>query len=206
MDIKKIYTSRNFGDFKIVNYVNSKNIIIEFLCTGYKLKTYKSCILEGAVKDKLHPSVSGVGFIGVGLFTSKSISYEVWTGMIKRCYCPKAQKKKPTYVGCSVVSDWHNFQVFALWFYKNHIKGYDLDKDIKIKGNKVYGPDTCLFVTRKANAIEAHAGTYIFTSPNGERVEVYNLSEFCRGRGLLLQSMSKVQLGQRSHHKGWVKS
>lgn len=107
-------------------------------------------------KDRLNPSIYGVGFIGIGKFKSckgksKSKIYQTWQHMLARCYCNKTQKIQPTYIGCTVCIEWHNFQNFAEWHQKNYIDGFFLDKDIKRPGNKVYSPDNCLFVPSSIN-------------------------------------------------------
>jgi hypothetical protein len=38
-----------------------------------------------------------------------------------------------------------------MWFDEHYIERYDLDKDILIRGNKVYSPETCCFVPHKLN-------------------------------------------------------
>ena len=83
--------------------------------------------------------------------------------------------------------------------------GKHLDKDIKVKGNKVYSPENCDFVTPAENVVEANAKRYKFVSPSGVVTDVYNLSEFCRDNGLTQGNMSSVHEGKRKQHKGWVK-
>ncbi|MFT8312942.1 MAG: hypothetical protein ABF633_01660 [Clostridium sp.] len=84
-------------------------------------------------------------------------AYQTWSNMMTRCYNKKWQEKFPTYIGCSVCDEWHDYQVFAKWFYDNYyiINGHrmDLDKDILIKGNKIYSPNTCVFVPHFINAL-----------------------------------------------------
>ena len=41
--------------------------------------------------------------------------YTKWTGMLKRCYSPQYQEKHPTYVECTVTSEWLFFSVFKSW-------------------------------------------------------------------------------------------
>lgn len=80
--------------------------------------------------------------------------YYTWRNMLERCYDSKCQEKYPTYIGCSVCDEWLNFQVFAEWYETNHPKDcnkYHLDKDLKALGNKVYSPETCLFVPTAVN-------------------------------------------------------
>lgn len=93
---------------------------------------------------------------GVGINDSigkiaKSRAYRTWSHMLERCYCAATQKKKPTYIGCSVVSEWHLFSVFERWMLSQNWQGMELDKDILYPGNKVYGPNTCVFVPLALN-------------------------------------------------------
>lgn len=37
--------------------------------------------------------------------------------------------------------------------WKPHMEGWHLDKDILLKGNKVYSPETCAFVPAKINSL-----------------------------------------------------
>lgn len=79
--------------------------------------------------------------------------YRVWRGMINRCYDTKTQKRNPMYIGCVIDERWRHFSSFFEWYNQNYQDVYDLDKDILIKGNKVYGPDTCCFVPHLINSI-----------------------------------------------------
>ena len=111
--------------------------------------------------DKLSPSILGIGILGIGKYNSKHKFYEIWRGILKRCYCESTQKRQPTYIGCSVDEKWLNFQNFAEWCEQNYIDGFVLDKDILFKGNKIYGPDTCCFVPNEINLL--------FTKSNKKR-------------------------------------
>lgn len=80
-------------------------------------------------------------------------AYFTWKGIIERCYNEKRLEKFPTYRGCSVCEEWKRFSVFEKWFYENFIDDNALDKDILVKGNKIYSPDTCCFVPKEINNI-----------------------------------------------------
>ena len=80
-------------------------------------------------------------------------SYRTWVQMLKRCYSKEFLDRQPTYCGCSVCEEWWSFSNFKEWFDENYIEGYSLDKDIRIKGNKVYSPDTCCFVPNEINVL-----------------------------------------------------
>ena len=93
---------------------------------------------------------------------SKDPANKKWREMIRRCYDKKYFGEKKTYADCSVCEEWRDYKRFKDWFYnpKNGYKeGYQLDKDILIKGNKIYSPDTCCFVPPEINSliINAHA-------------------------------------------------
>ena len=105
-----------------------------------------------------------------------------------------------------MVAEWHNFQVFAKWFDENYMEGFQLDKDIKIEGNKIYSSGTCLFVSPTNNKVKARAKTFNFVSPLGDVVGIYNLAEFCRENELNKSNMYQVHFGRISHHKQWRKA
>ena len=117
---------------------------------------------KGNIKCPYDKSVYGVGYIGEGEYkvsengrTTKC--YNVWRGMLRRCYDEEFHKKKPTYKGCSAYEEWLNFQNFAKWYDKNYyeIDGEKmcLDKDILVKHNKIYSPETCIFVPERINTL-----------------------------------------------------
>lgn len=111
-------------------------------------------------KSKVHARPNLVQ--GVGISDSPHLvkvngkvlkSYRVWSSMLLRCYSVSYQKKRPTYIGCSVTKEWHSFKNFEKWFLENYTEGYALDKDILFPGNKIYGPETCVFVPQKLNSL-----------------------------------------------------
>ena len=159
---EKVYHSNSFGTFIVKDYLNAKNVDIEFTDTGYRNTVEAVAIRGGRLRDNLLPTVKGVGYVGICNY--KPVvdvkCYEVWEGMLERCYCSKYQSKQPTYIGCSVDSYWHNFQNFAKWFYEesNYSKGLYLDKDILVQGNKIYSPENCIFVSRAVNNLFTERG------------------------------------------------
>ena len=79
--------------------------------------------------------------------------YSLWQSMLKRCYSHKYQLTKPTYIGCTVCTEWLSFMNFRAWILTQAWEGNHLDKDIKIKGNKVYAPHLCMYVPAALNTI-----------------------------------------------------
>jgi hypothetical protein len=79
--------------------------------------------------------------------------YSTWYEMLRRCYSFKSQAKNPTYIGCTVTEEWLTFSNFKAWMETQDWKGKDLDKDILIQGNKIYSPETCIFVSSTINTL-----------------------------------------------------
>ena len=153
----KVFASTNSGDFKVVEYIDQKNVVIEFLYTGTRLVARIGNILNGLVKDRMYPSVYGVGITGekIPVVDGKRCKQrEVWVRMLDRCY--SKGKDKPTYEGCSVSENFKYYPFFKEWCEKQigfDVKGFALDKDILVKGNKVYSEDACVFVPQEINNI-----------------------------------------------------
>lgn len=81
--------------------------------------------------------------------------YVRWNSMLKRCYSESSHLQRPTYKDCTVCNEWLTFSNFKSWMEKQDWKGKHLDKDILIQENKVYSPETCIFVTQDINLLLA---------------------------------------------------
>ncbi len=146
----------------IISYVNATNCDIQFDDGCIVTELYYANVVKGRVRNPYHPSVFGVGYMGIGEFKSSSQGkhtkiYKTWVNMLKRCYHEKSKPKTPTYDGVTVHKTWHNFQIFAEWCFitlnLEYMQKWELDKDILIKGNKIYSPETCCFVPRFINTL-----------------------------------------------------
>lgn len=84
--------------------------------------------------------------------------YETWRDMLTRCYSAKWQGRNQTYKGCTVSEEWLTFSNFRKWMIVQDWEGLQLDKDLLIEGNKVYGPETCVFVTQTVNNFTIDSG------------------------------------------------
>lgn len=157
-------TYNNYGSkIKIIKCLNSKDIIVEFE-NGYTAKCDYGNFKRGNVKSPYDKSVYNHGFVGEGEYETwdkenkvNTKHYKTWIQMMRRCYSEKALIKNPTYKGCTVCEEWHNFQNFAKWFDENYyeVDGETmcLDKDILHKSNKIYSPNTCCFVPERINKL-----------------------------------------------------
>ena len=191
---------------------HTKKVKIRFLATGSEKIVYRETIRRGNLKDDHLPSVVGVGFVGTGDYSHKTHSklYDHWASMLKRCY--SCSDVNPSYVGCSVVEEWHNFQTFACWAMKNGFEeGLHLDKDIKVPGNKIYGPNTCLFVTARENIdekntryVESAAQEYMLIKiSSGDVILGKNKNDFIRKNNLNRNFFSMLERGIHRTSKGY---
>ena len=77
--------------------------------------------------------------------------YSRWNDMLARCYTTSYKQRFPTYEGCCVCKEWLTFSNFKAWMEKQDWEGKELDKDLLVPRNKVYSPETCVFVDKRVN-------------------------------------------------------
>lgn len=158
------------GKIKILDYTPGKRlpnnkrkhprVTIKFIESGWVSNVQVCNIMTGKIRDFRKKTVYGVGYLDTDIkipMRGNSIirrAYDLWANMLKRCY----GGYKTCYEGCTVDVRWHSFKNFLNSI--QELEGYDkwergenmhLDKDIKVKGNKVYSADTCMFVTAHDN-------------------------------------------------------
>lgn len=82
--------------------------------------------------------------------------YCLWKHMLERCFSNNFKQKHQTYNDVTCCNDWLYMTKFIEDVSKLKgygLKGWQLDKDILVKGNKVYSKDTCCFVPKEVNYI-----------------------------------------------------
>ena len=156
------FETNNSGRCFIFEYKNSEDVLVMFeeypsivKCSLYNLK-------KGKVKNPYRPNFNGKGYMGVGSYSfSNRKHYQLWTNMLIRAYDANFKRKCPSYRDVEVCEEWLNFQNFAKWCDDQKFfnakdesgKSYHLDKDILVKGSKVYSPKTCCFVPNALNQL-----------------------------------------------------
>lgn len=141
-----------------------------------------SIALKNKVNDfRRQTKCQGIGICDVPFSTYSSgrvqRAYSLWSGILSRCFDESVKEKHPTYKDCTISNEWLYFSNFLKWSdnpINGYIDGHQLDKDILIKGNKVYSSDTCCFVPRELNTLltksNATRGAYpIGVSKRGKR-------------------------------------
>ena len=94
-------------------------------------------------------------------YSNISKEYATWRGVIGRCY-HRTENRKIAYArynGCSVSEFFKHYSNFYEWSNNQvgfGLDGFDLDKDLLIKGNRQYHEDVCVFIPSEINtAIQA---------------------------------------------------
>lgn len=147
---------------------------------------------KGNVKNPNHKTVFGRGYFGQGKYISVGEhlkTYITWRGMMGRCYDPTYHAIQPTYIGCSVAEEWHNYQNFAKWHEENYVEGWQLDKDYHMKGNKIYSPETCVFIPQEVNSLITNGAATRGQYPVGV------IKKINRFQATLSKDGTKVNLG-----------
>lgn len=159
----KEFETNSFGRCFIIDYAGVNDVKVAFYDPFCIVKCSMLNLKRGAVANPMKPTVYGKGYLGVGNHSSNSNVrlYKLWKNMLERVYCLKTRYRRQSYEDIEVCEDWHNFQNFAEWclaqehFFSKDSEGrcYQLDKDILLKGNKIYSPDTCCFVPLEINTL-----------------------------------------------------
>lgn len=128
--------------------------------------------------NKWKRTMLGIGYLGCSdaEATMDNCIYSKWANMLQRCYDENAHKLKPYYAPCTVDIEWHNFSNYREWHKENMMcdRKVDLDKDILIQGNKVYGSETCTLIPHFTNTVfeERGANTNITLNRETEKYDV----------------------------------
>lgn len=150
---------------KIVEYIDFNNITVEFQDEHKaKIHTNYKHFLSGQVKNPYHPTIFNVGILGDKLPAKENgkitKEYNTWSSMLRRCFDEKYKNKKPTYKDVTCCKEWLLFDNFYEWLHdqKNFKKWlsndkWSIDKDILVKNNKIYSPETCCLVPNKINSL-----------------------------------------------------
>lgn len=153
-----IFNSNDGSSCVVVDSPKGRKALVRFRDSrSHEAWIYKTNLARGELKNPYHPSLCGIGFVGVGDFGSWGKGkvcpvYSRWANMLKRCY--ETGEKHGSYEGCWVSTEWHDLQEFGKWIVSQPLWGRedcDVDKDLLCTGNKVYSPQSCLLVPSRLN-------------------------------------------------------
>lgn len=155
-----------YGDMmEIIEYNNAKDIIVEFQ-DKYKgrVHTRWNDFNVGNTKNPYSISVFDVGITGNKYKTTKNgkkiKEYDTWYDILRRSYSKIIKNKNCTYQTVTCCDEWLLYDNFYEWLsnqenFNNWLNGnrWAVDKDILVKGNKIYSPDTCVLVPSYVNSL-----------------------------------------------------
>ena len=188
---------------KCVYYKNAANIIIEFQ-DNYKEIVVSSwdCFKRGQIYNPYGPSIFGVGIVGKKYPTKingkETKEFYTWKHIIERCHSSSYKEKNRSYKKAKCCDEWLLYENFYEWIHSqsNFDKWYDLersaiDKDILVKGNKMYSPNTCCLVPININELflrkEFNRGGYpigVWYDENRKKFCAKSRNGFCSSKFL----------------------
>jgi len=129
-----------------------------------------------------------VGIKDVGKYSFNCEAYMVWYSMLRRVYSTVSLAKMKTYEGCRICEEWLYYQNFAEWYYSHppYMLEFELDKDLLFKGNRLYSPDTCVFIPTCINSFLSLTNSLRGANPVGvsfhKRIKKFQ-AQITRGNG-----------------------
>lgn len=146
--------------------------------------------------------VFGVGVNDADYVTEKRINgkcvicpfYLSWRNMLQRCYSKNYQERQPTYKDCSVCEEWLTFSKFKEWMDSQYWYMMQLDKDLLVKGNKVYSPETCIFISRQLNT---------FTTESSAKRGEFPIGVYFNKKNERLHSQCNNPFTKKEEHLGY---
>lgn len=158
--INRIFNTKEGYQIKVITFNSYSDVTVEFQDKWkYVTHTTWGHCKEGAVRNKYHPNQYG-GIVGDIRPYKNCKEYQIWYNILTRCYDDNFHSKSPTYSCCEVCEEWKYYWNFYDWLhsqsnFQQWLNGatWAVDKDILIKNNKIYSPQTCCLVPREINNI-----------------------------------------------------
>ena len=197
----KEFTTNRCGKCIVVDYVDRHNVYVAFKDYQNVVNCRLCNLMKGEVTNPLQPLRYGKGYLGIGRhsFKDKKVA-SLWSGIMTRSFNLNFKGKYPTYKDVEVCEEWLNFQNFAEWcynqkfffFFDKNNEPYELDKDILVRGNKVYSPKTCTFVPKEINNLFKFSNRQNKKNPLGVHLKK-SLNKF--GASCKNSNGSKIHIG-----------
>lgn len=144
--------------YEVIDYSGALNVTIKFDDGSIRENISKTDVEKGCVKNWYRKYDHG-RYLGEPIEHSVR-TIRIWSGMFDRCYNKNELLKHPNYIGCEICEEWFCFNNFAKWYNDNQWGNellLEVDKDIRIKRNKIYSPNTCILAPHRINALFVHS-------------------------------------------------
>ena len=164
----RVFKTNNYGDVVVLEYNNTRDVTIKFLNTNNVRSVGMSELKKGEVRDNEAFPVYKVGVMDIPNELKRGKprpkEYSIWNGVRQRCYNENIRYCSPTYQGVEMSENFKKYSYFKEWCNKQvgfDQEGWQLDKDILVKGNKLYSEDTCCFVPPEINCAITNKKVYV---------------------------------------------
>lgn len=160
--LNRVFSTNEGYEIKVISFNSYSDVTVEFQDKWKQVvhTTWGHC-KSGNVKNRYHPNKYG-GIVG-DIRPSKTVNkmskeYIAWYNILVRCYEEKIYNKYQSYEQCEICEEWKYYWNFYDWLHSqsNFEKwkngtSWAVDKDIIIKNNKIYSPQTCCLVPKEVN-------------------------------------------------------
>lgn len=151
------FKTNSYGFCEVIEYVSSRKVVVRF-DSGYITTSEMGQLRRGDVKDKSLPNIRGIAYNDyphpVKINNQHIPEYRLWRNMIERAYFSLTQ----AYKDVEICNDWLYFSKFKSDieslpnFDKFISENWNLDKDILVKGGRLYSLENCCFVPQELNS------------------------------------------------------
>lgn len=210
MAVKKDLIGKRFGKLVVQDdFIRVEGRRIKWLCLcdcGESKYILRGSLVKGTT-NSCGCIVRKIGDL------SKTRIYHTWANMKYRCFNKNSNNyERYGAKGIKVCDEWLDFMVFYEWSMSN---GYTDTMTIdRIDAKLDYKPSNCRWISKSDNTANANRTTqrrkpkfwYYGISPDGERFEFLNASEFARNHSLndkLIRAMVNGTKYKNSLYKGW---
>lgn len=150
----KIFTSKDLSKFKVVKYINSTHIVIQFINDRHIQIEDSEVVRKGRVINDFYTNVCEVGYKGVGNYLSKidgepSPIYKCWNVMLDNYYKPRSKN----FMKKEVCKEWLDFQVFAEWYDLNYYEIENERMTLVNSDSNILSPETCFIIPMKLRGL-----------------------------------------------------
>jgi hypothetical protein len=156
-----VWPTKSGVDVEIIKtFKGSQRVVIKWLDEyQHTTEIYQCALPRSNLKNPYERTIIGVGFLGTSYAAQNPLKFKrekiVWSGLFKRAYDEKTLIERPGYAGATVNAGWHEFGGFVDWTeqavgWKN--KNWHVDKDLILRGNREYGPETCCMLPPVVNS------------------------------------------------------
>lgn len=186
--------SNGSGSLTVLKYEKAIRILVKHNDEhGHEMWTQADRIRKGVVRNPFEKHKNGLSFTGYGYCCNidkklRDTIYGTWRGAVQRTITDNYGKRmaRNVYKDATLCSEWYNFQNFCRFVCENsyYQVGFQLDKDLLVRGNKHYSPDTCCFLPLELNGVICSD----FENKNGLPIGVnrkgdyYEAALSCRGK------------------------